>query len=183
MGPIEILWGAIALMFIVIAVARGYNKELGATILMLVALLLLNLLDSRLRLNERLPRLLETYLFRKPEQEEVVRLCSMLVYQAAFVAITYAGYAGRVLEWEGTTAGGKVKTTLSLLVGAINGWLVSGTLWYYLDRYDYPLPEQIIRLPLTPLAQELVKFLPPAVLTTNALVLIIAVMLVLRVRK
>ncbi len=183
MGPIEILWGAIALMFIIMAVARGYNKELGATIIMLAALLLLGLLDSRLHLDERLPDLLKAHLFRRPEQEGLVRLCSMLVYQGIFLAITYAGYAGRVLEWEGTTAGGRVKTALGLLIGAVNGWLVSGTLWYYLDRYEYPLPEQIIKLPLTPLAQELVKFLPPAVLTTNALVLIIAILLVLRVRK
>ncbi len=183
MGPIEILWGAIVLMFVIIAVARGYDKELGATVIMLAGLLVVGLLNSRLHLDERLPKLLQTYIFRKPDQEVLIRLFSMLLYQGIFLGITYAGYAGRVLEWEGATAGGRLKKMLSLLIGVINGWLVAGTLWYYMDSYEYPLPEQIIKLPLTPLAQELVKFLPPAVLTTNALVIIIAILLVLRVRK
>jgi hypothetical protein len=183
MGPIEIVWGTIAVMFVGIAMARGYHRELGATSIMLVGLVFLSLLTDVLHLDELLRALL-----RSPPPEDMsagnsVNLILMLTYQLIFLSITFAGYSGRVLAWEGTPLKGMARSGLNLVVGIINGWLVAGTLWYYMDLYEYPLSEEIVRLPLTPFAQEAVKYLPPAVLSFTSLIILLVVLLIVRVRQ
>jgi len=40
-------------------------------------------------------------------------------------------------------------------VGAVNGYLVVGTLWWLLDHFQYPL--DIVQLPLSTVGQEIVN--------------------------
>jgi hypothetical protein len=183
MGPIEILWATIAIMFVVVAMVRGYDKELGATTIMLVGLLLLSLLTDLLHLDELLRALLTESAFDGAGQQTSANLVVLLTYQGIFVLVTMAGYAGRVLTWEGVPIRGVAKTGFNLLVGAVNGWLVAGTLWYYLHLYNYPVPESIFRPPLSSLAQELVKYLPPEVLSFTSLIIILVILLLVRVRR
>ncbi len=183
MGPIEILWGTIVIMFVIVAMVRGYDTELGATTIMLAGLLVLSLFTDLLHLDELLRSLLQTSVFSGPGQQASVNLVLVLTYQGIFLLITIAGYAGRVLNWEGLPIRGLARSGFNLLVGAINGWLVAGTLWYYLDLWDYPVPETIFRPPLSSFAEQLVRYTPPAVLSFTSLIIIVVVLLLLRVRR
>jgi hypothetical protein len=75
-------------------------------------------------------------------------------------------------------------TILSLLVGAINGYLISGSLWYYQDIYGYPLSSLgWISPELSPIAVELVRYLPQNVMPSpTPWVIPIAILLLMRVR-
>ena len=60
-------------------------------------------------------------------------------YLVIFVITVFAGYAGRVITFSGREWPMPQGTVLSCLVGAINGYLISGSLWYYQHIYGYPL--------------------------------------------
>jgi len=50
---------------------------------------------------------------------------------------------------------------LGLLTGAVNGYLIAGSVWYYLDRWDYALPFLGFSVEgLSGTAQSLVAYLP-----------------------
>ena len=170
-------------MFVGIAMARGYHRELGATSIMLVGLIFLSLLTDVLHLDELLRALLQSPPPDDMSARDSANMILMLTYQLIFLSITFAGYSGRVLAWEGTPLKGMARAGLNVVVGLINGWLVAGTLWYYMDRFEYPVSETIVRLPLTPFAQEAVKYLPPAVLSFTSLIIILVVLLIVRVRQ
>ena len=53
----------------------------------------------------------------------------------------------------GTISGG--------IVGALNGYLIFGTIWFYMDRLDYPIRQYSWFTPnLTDLANNMVNLLP-----------------------
>ena len=60
---------------------------------------------------------------------------------------------------------------LGLFLGAVNGYLIAGTMWYYLAQANYPFPNVISTPdPATPVGQaiiNMVKFMPPAWLATG----------------
>jgi len=60
---------------------------------------------------------------------------------------------------------------LGLFLGAVNGYLIYGTLWFYLSQAKYPFPTIISAPdPATPAGQaiiNMVKFMPPAWLATG----------------
>jgi hypothetical protein len=60
---------------------------------------------------------------------------------------------------------------LGLFIGAINGYLIAGTLWYYLDQAGYPFAEVISKPDVTTAAgkaiENMVNFMPPAWLSTG----------------
>ncbi len=173
MGRIEALWAIVVVIFVLTSLARGYNKELGSTALILVALTALKLLDSTL-----------SGAIKVVFQGEAQKVALMVVYQVIFVTIVFAGYSGETLTFKGQPRRGSTALLFNLLFGLLNGILVAGTLWYYLAINDYPLSKTLFDTSqLSDFAKMVApKYLPPN-LPTQSLVALLVFLLILRVRK
>ncbi|MCD6291682.1 MAG: hypothetical protein J7M34_14380 [Anaerolineae bacterium] len=178
MIPIEVLWGTLTASFGFIGLARGYPRELGVTTVVLAAILILK------QFGETLLNLINDQLGFQILQGPNSDLIQFLIYDAIFLAIVFASYAGETLTFKGRPMRGYVGSLISLTNGLINGYLVNGTAWYYMDRYHYPIQQWgLFQPPLTSLAQEIVQYLPPRVLSITMLIGLVGLLLVLRVRK
>jgi hypothetical protein len=181
MGALELLWFVLITMFALIGVVRGYPKELGATASILVGMLvltewgqdILTSIDLALGAAAGLSFLDSAY----------ANFLQALFYIGFFVAMVFLAYHGETLAFRGYPPPGYPGVALNALNGAVNGYLVSGTLWYYLDRFDYPFRLfGLFSPPLTELAQKLIAFLPVAILEPY-LLLFIAFIFLMRVLR
>ena len=107
------------------------------------------------------------------------------VFSIAFIAIVFASYAGTTLEFVGKPARGFQGFLFSLLIGALNGYLIAGTLWYYQHKYDYPIKEIVaFDTTLTTRATAMVARLPQNLFENPVYWIVpVAVLLILRVRR
>jgi len=86
------------------------------------------------------------------------------VRAAFFLLLAFFGYESPALS---SVLGGKARrerlqdTLLGVVLGAVNGYLLIGTLWYYLHLAGYPLPG--ISAPVDERALAYINFLPPKV--------------------
>ncbi|HMN30221.1 MAG TPA: hypothetical protein PKE45_18860, partial [Caldilineaceae bacterium] len=178
----EVVFFTIAGMITLIALARGYKQELGATVVILIAILLLSFFEDEIlgvfaNVGEAL--------FGPQYTTSTTRdLFLMFTFQIIFVIIVFMGYAGVTLAFPGTEALPPLGTFITLLVGLLNGYLIAGTLWYYLDKFGYPVQQiGLVCLPLTPLAQQLVTILPQVIFASPTYWIVpLATLLILRVR-
>jgi hypothetical protein len=117
-------------------------------------------------------------------QQELSELFLMLAFQLVFVRSVFASYAGRTLDFGGIPAPPPQGTLLSMAVGVLNGYLVAGTLWFYLDKFQYPVQSfGWVHLPLTPTGLSMVEFLPQKVFESPSYWMVpVAVLVILRVR-
>ncbi len=191
MGPIETLWGVLVLVFILIALVRGYHKELGVTVLLLIVLFLeLQFGDAiEMRLKQQiLPRLI-TALGGDPKTSvELENFLLLLVFQGLLLAVLFATYAGRTFSFPGTPPRGVEGTFFNIIVGLVNGYLFTGTLWYYLHKYQYPyLKEWGLFDPtlLSDRALRMLRYVPPALFHDHPefLAAFAGILVILSVRK
>lgn len=64
---------------------------------------------------------------------------------------------------------------VSALVGAFNGYLIFGSLWYFLDQFEYPLDSWVQMPELGTASADFVNYLPLVWLQQNNLLLIIVI--------
>jgi len=161
-GPIGIVWGVLVIAFGLIGLARGFLKELGVTTVLLVILFAFSQWgDGTLApfVVDVVGRAAEVFSARPPE--EAITKASF--YIISTLIATFISYHGETLGFRGTAPKGVPGVILALVIGVINGYLVAGTMWFYLQQFEYPFglfPKQ-----LTLLEGELVKILPLAVLS------------------
>ncbi|MEZ4656826.1 MAG: hypothetical protein R2911_04585 [Caldilineaceae bacterium] len=85
-----------------------------------------------------------------------------------------------MLDLKPQQVGGTQGAFYDLLLGITNAYLISGMVWYYLDKFQYPLPS--IQLPLTATAQALIPFLPGNLFPSPFFWIVpVAIMLLLKV--
>ncbi len=164
MGPIEVLWGIIILVFIMVTLVRGYQRELGITILLLLVLFV------ELYFGDRIESILVNKVFKQvfalfnvKNTETLQNFLLVVTYQSLLLVVLFLGYEGRTLSFPGAPRPGMEGVLISIFIGAVNGWLVTGTIWYYLDKYNYPYLVEwgILKPEWTKTAQVLMKYLPP----------------------
>ena len=181
MGPLEVYFSTIAIIVTLIGLARGYARELGSTMIILVAIFLLLFAEERLN-----PLLITARNLFFEEDVLSEQLFLSLVYQISFIAAVFAGYAGKTIQLSGKPIPPPQGKALDLLIGGLNGYLIAGTLWYYQQVYGYPFDVLGWTNPLyinTPLASTLVRLLPQVLLPNATWWMVpIAVLLLLRVR-
>jgi hypothetical protein len=98
------------------------------------------------------------------------------------LAIVFASYAGRTLDFAGKPLRAPEGTILSLLVGLLNGYLVAGTIWYYANLYGYPYMN-VDTTRFTPTAQFMIEYLPQTLATNPVAWMVpVALLILLRVR-
>jgi hypothetical protein len=123
------LW-IMAIFFSIIGAIRGWNKEIIATAGIILAMFALFQFDSLLR---------GVFLASVPRDQ------AFFVQAGLFGVIVYFAYQTRSIAVERRPSASRVQNAvLGALFGALNGYLIWGTIWYFLDINDYPLSPLII---------------------------------------
>lgn len=180
MTPVETLWFGLVIVFAVAGVVRGFLKELGVTLVLIVMLFGLT------RLSGYSPKMLDlaTSTLKLPVRALVDREAVWLIFYLLLVGTTiFVSYQGYVIKYPGNDPKGLQGSLLGLLIGTINGYLAIGTMWYYVDKFKGPVKAVgLLQHDYTPLAQRLVKILPPDLLYPYLpfLVVFMIVLLVLK---
>lgn len=157
MTPVETLWIALVVIFAVVGVVRGFLKELGVTLVLVVVLFGLT------RLQDNMPRILNfiaTNLSLPGARDLITRQPVWLVfYTGALLAAVFIAYQGYVIKYPGEDPKGFEGFSLSLMIGLINGYLVAGSLWFYVDKYKEPVRALgLLQGDYTQLAQRMLRF-------------------------
>ncbi len=160
MQPIEVLWIVGILLFGAIGLIRGFLKELGVTTSVCVAMYIISQwLEKRGVTDAALNRALEAVpgafgAFAAEDPRRALLRC--FLYTFIMVFMVFISYHGETLTFGGSPPKGLTGLLFNLLIGLLNGYLIIGTIWYYLDKYNYPT--RLLGLyqePLSPLAQTL----------------------------
>jgi hypothetical protein len=150
---IEYVWIAIFLLFGVVGVIRKYPQELGVTTMCVAALLLL------IQFGEKSLTLLQSRLAGDFPWLASPRFAAG-TFIVVFLVVIFISYQGITLTFKGTPPKGLVTPLLGLVVGLLNGYLITGTLWFYVHRYGYPFG-LVDEARLSDLAHRLIQYLPP----------------------
>lgn len=158
---------------------RGWTKELISLSGITLALFGLHQFDTLIRIT----------LFGDLPQGSVYYIQAVL-----FMVIVFFAYQTRALGEAPKTAsaGGRSRSsaderdesqtrTLGGLVGALNGYLVSGTLWYLLDIANYPLSPNVTRPLAGTISSDMIANLPLYILGAgegNLLALMVVILFV-----
>jgi len=157
MGPIEYFFLIIGIFFAFVGVIRGYQRELGNTVIFMSVIAALGFLDDQV-LDELFQQIGGTVF---GVGETTLNQFLLACYYAVFGIVTFISYQGVTFDFTGRAVKGVFGFLLSLGVGLINGYLISGTLWYYADKFGYPFP--VVTLPLTATGEVLVNYLPQTI--------------------
>lgn len=179
MSPIEFSFLLIGLFIFLAALARGYAKELGNTVVILGIIFILSLIDERV--GPALQQAGGERLGITDATSQEARQLQAILFIGIFVSVVFSNYAGRIFTFGGRPARGIQGTILTVLIGLLNGYLVAGTIWYYMDIFGYPFA--FITPTLTPTAQEWVQILPQRLVANPAYwMLPVALLILLRAR-
>lgn len=156
MISLVVLFGIFIVLFAVIGAMRGWAKELLVTSAVVLGLFLNAILETYITPYR-------TALFLQPGQNQfVIRGVLMILlaffgYQTPHLRALESKLARERLE----------ELLLGGLLGALNGYLLIGSIWYYLHQAGYPTEFVIWPPPIPEMEQqitELVQYLPPAAL-------------------
>lgn len=131
MGPVQYVYLTIAVIIALIGLARGYDKELGNSIIFMLTIALLGFVEGRY----------ETQLADLAGRAfggDNTNTILFLLYSLVFVVVVFSSYSGITLTYGGTPMRGFLGSLLSLAIGIFNGYLVAGTLWHYANKFGYP---------------------------------------------
>ncbi len=181
MGPIEILWGSLVVVFGLIGVVRGFLKEIGVTTILAFLLFILTLFQEQIALGMDL---LVATLRISPIDGPQANLVRYAAYSGIIIFIAFISYQGETLTFEGKPLVGPLGIILSLLAGFLNGYFVIGSLWHYLHILDYPISLfGLFQQPLSPFAQATIPLLPEALIPSYGFLAIAAFLIFMRVLR
>jgi hypothetical protein len=153
MVQIQELFFLLIIVMGVIGMVRGFLKELGVTLVLIATLFAL----------DRMIPIINGFingggfgflgLGPVPETQSTDSVLFVL-FAAIMAAATFIAYHGETLAYEGNNPKGIVGALLGFLVGAVNGYLLFGTLWWLMDFYQYPF--NLVATPLPPAAEQIV---------------------------
>jgi uncharacterized membrane protein required for colicin V production len=170
MAPVEIAFLIIIVIFGVVGAVRGFSREIGVTVMLLVALLILQLIDH-LAAGTRD----KVLAFIAGSDRAAQLTAKAIIYTLFLIVVAFITYQGTTLDFP--TAG--PSGTLGLLAGLLNGWLFAGSIWYYLAQANWPVIPVCCNYDNLYLA--LSKLLPPEILDWRYLIALVLIMMILRV--
>lgn len=172
MGPIELLFLTLFVLFGAIGVVRGYQRELGVTTMLLLALFVISFFMAT-ALGDRIVSALVNIGMSETQVNTVVNLSACLL----LMVVTFISYQGLGLVYPGSGQNHFV----SLLIGLLNGYLFAGSLWWYLQSAGWPLGK--VTATYTPVYDFLVQLLPPEIFGWQFFILVAVAMLIIRVAR
>lgn len=172
MGPVEGVFLAVIAMFGAIGVVRGWQQELGVTTMLLLALFVISFIFTT-SVGDRLNSALSGVGVSETQMVTIQALFAV----GLLLIVTFISYQGVGLAYPG----GKKNSLLSLAIGLINGYLLAGSLWYYLAKANW-LGANIVP-DFSQFYQFFSQILPPAIFGWQFFILLAVAMLILRVVK
>ena len=83
------------------------------------------------------------------------------LFVSVIVAAAFVSYQGETLAFGGEPPRGSRGVLLGLLTGVLNGYLIAGAIWFYMDKLNYPIAVLGFSSDkLSQLAQGMIEFLP-----------------------
>lgn len=157
-------------LFTVIGAMRGWAKELLVTSAIVLGLFLNAILETYI-----MPY--RTALFLQPSESQI------LIRSAILVLLAFFGYQTPQLRaLQDKLARERLEELLlGGLLGALNGYLLLGSVWYYMHQAGYPTDFITWPPPLPDLEVaigEMMAYLPPAILTVPAIYFAVGVVFV-----
>ncbi len=172
MGPVELTYFIVLVLFGAIGLVRGYARELGATTMLLIGLFVCVFLDTY---GEKYwSQFLEFIAGSDPTAQLTVQA---VIFCLFLLVIAFISYQGETLIFP---TKGK-STFISLWTGVLNGYLLAGSIWYYLACANWPFGK--VQPPYTKLYYAISTILPPAIFKWQYLIALVILMLILRVWK
>jgi uncharacterized membrane protein required for colicin V production len=152
-------------LFAVIGAIRGWAQELLVTFSMILAFFLINVLESVI-----LSRYAEGVIAEGSIQQFWLRFVIVIL-------LVFFGYqTPRISRFASAVKKDRISDSfLGIFLGAINGYLIAGTMWFYMSNAGYPFkyfidPNLLTGLDINPPAQVAIDFvskLPPAWIGTE----------------
>jgi hypothetical protein len=166
-------------MLVFVAIVRGYNRELGNTIVLQVTIFLFSYFDGRI---DGFLNTIGTDIFGIASTE--LNLFKLLFIGFLFGSIVFASYWGVTFDFPGKPLDPPSGTLVSIGIGLLNAYLIGGMLWYYLDKYQYPVQWMGVTPPTTSFAAAIIPVLPPRLFGDNVVYWVIpaALLILLRVK-
>ncbi len=156
MVSLTVLFGMFVVLFAVIGAMRGWAKELLVTSAIVLALFLNAILESYIT------PFRDALALQPPGTQFLIRA-------GVLILLAFFGYQTpklRMLQ-EKMVRERVEEVLLGLVLGALNGYLLIGSLWFYLHQTGYPTP-WITAPPVdSDLAKQValwVKYLPPSIM-------------------
>jgi hypothetical protein len=123
-----------SIFFAIIGFLRGWNKEIVSTAGIVLGLFALFQFDTLLR----------GTLLANVSRDQV-----FYVQTGIFVAIVFFAYQtrsimGNEIGRRGEGRDNLQESILGMLLGALNGYLIWGSIWYFMDINEYPLAPSVI---------------------------------------
>jgi uncharacterized membrane protein required for colicin V production len=155
MVSLNVLFWMLVILFAVIGAMRGWAKELMVTFSVILALFIITVLENFV------PMIRNAIAASGPSMQfwiraTIVILLSFFGYQTPNIrALAGARFARERLQ----------DTLLGFLIGAFNGYLIVGTIWWFMHNAGYPFPNIVYPpAPNTPLAvviDRMIGWMPP----------------------
>jgi uncharacterized membrane protein required for colicin V production len=163
-GGIEILALTVVFMLGAIGLVRGPAKELGVTMALVVMLAILTQLNAVFEPQEISAKVNNVMASVGFGTDDATKRDTMVVFlfSAVTVVTAFLAYHGQdTLAFKFKNPPGLVGVVLGWFAGALNGYLIFGTIWSYLERFDYPIQRyEWFRYEFSDLAMNMVRFLP-----------------------
>jgi len=128
MVPLDTVLWAFILLFGLMGALRGWSKEMLVLFSVIVALAM------RPIFTQYVPAL-SVFFERSPEEE-------FYIYSGLIILMAIGGYAGPAISHKLMHASARdtlQDILLGFIIGAINGFLIVGSIWYFLDAAGYEL--------------------------------------------
>ena len=157
MASIEVFFGAVVFIFMLIGLVRGFLRELGVTTILMFLLFFLSQFEPQL--DKGMVRVFAVGGRFLPLGNESLLKCIFFLF--VIIATSFVSYEGETLAFGGQPLRGTQGITLGLLTGFMNGYLIAGSIWYYMHKFGYPLEFLGFSADkLSNLANSIVDFLP-----------------------
>ncbi len=170
MGPVEVVFLVVIAIFGAIGVVRGWQRELGVTTMLLLALFVVEFV-----LTTPVGTRVESFLSGANVTEAQIIALQSMAAVGLLLLVTFISYQGLGLVYPGS---GK-NNFLSLMIGLVNGYLFAGSIWYYLARANWPLVNVVPDF--SSFYKFFVQILPPEIFGWQFFILLAVGMLIIRV--
>jgi len=172
MGPIEITFFVMMAIWALIGVIRGYNRELGITTMLLIALFVLVFTTGPM--GHKFQAFLAFVAGPDPERQATLQA---LLFCGFLTVMVFISYQGQTLAFSGSGR----NSFVSMVTGLVNGYLYAGSLWFYLACANWPLLN--VRPPYNNLYYAISAILPPAIFRWPFLIGLAVLLLIIRIWK
>ncbi|MCD6400856.1 MAG: CvpA family protein [Anaerolineales bacterium] len=153
MVSIIVLFYIFVILFAIVGAMRGWSKEILVSFSVILALFLISVIENLA------PYLKDVFQDESPRQ-------FWFRFVLVLVLVFFGYQTPNISRFEAAARREKISDSLlGIFIGAINGYLIFGTIWYFMDFAKYPFKYFSPPLLTDPLGQKAVNMiskLPPA---------------------